>query len=228
MANFHTCFEPIHESTVFGNMWDGEDERVRADFTRNKDDLLLETASDPLTQEDKDEMNTLCDALQKAKSMVKVELDRYHELKDEHDDYSALRRLIDTTLDDMVRKLDFLRDAYRKKMDMQSFPLEDKYHTNATENIQQLRETMLANVNACLANNDEKLSGARTKLRMLSHCCSISNQIGQNYYCPICYQKEVDVFCDPCGHTFCKGCIKTNYCYLCRSKINKVSKLFFT
>ena len=31
------------------------------------------------------------------------------------------------------------------------------------------------------------------------------------YVCGICLEKPVDHFIDPCGHTFCEGCIKEQF-----------------
>ncbi len=53
-----------------------------------------------------------------------------------------------------------------------------------------------------------------------------TSQLG--HICPICLSNEVDIFCDPCGHCFCSKCLSnTQYCYMCRLKINKIRHLFF-
>ena len=45
--------------------------------------------------------------------------------------------------------------------------------------------------------------------------------------CPICMNAGVEVFCNPCGHTYCSACIQSDKCYLCRMKIIKIQRLFF-
>lgn len=37
-------------------------------------------------------------------------------------------------------------------------------------------------------------------------------------YCSICQENITSIYCDPCGHTYCNKCIKTNYnCNDCKS-----------
>jgi hypothetical protein len=46
--------------------------------------------------------------------------------------------------------------------------------------------------------------------------------------CPICITNEVDIYFDPCGHTVCKSCSKSQYCHMCRTKIITVKSLFYS
>ena len=56
--------------------------------------------------------------------------------------------------------------------------------------------------------------------------------------CALCLQKPVDTFLDPCGHTGCSGCIEkvhgesnSNYtpsCFICRTKITRSRKIYFS
>lgn len=228
MANLHSFYEPIHESTVFGNLWGGADDTIRRDFFQEKEDILEDKGDSALSLEEKEELRNLQGSLQKARSMVKTELDRYHDLKDVEEEYIALRHLIEATLEDTLRKLEFLKDAYQKKLNLEACVEEEDHQKACRENLMALKDLMLHKVQAECQGTQQALSASKTKLRMLSEFCSVQRRVSQVHFCPICYQKEIDVYCDPCGHTFCSDCIKTNYCYLCRCRINKVSKLFFT
>ena len=55
--------------------------------------------------------------------------------------------------------------------------------------------------------------------------------------CSLCLQRQVDTFMEPCGHTACSECVNelkerngeyTCNCFLCRKKIFKFHKLYFT
>jgi hypothetical protein len=46
--------------------------------------------------------------------------------------------------------------------------------------------------------------------------------------CPICITNEVDIYFDPCGHTVCKSCSKSQYCHMCRTKIIGIRSLFYS
>lgn len=68
---------------------------------------------------------------------------------------------------------------------------------------------------------------ARDKLKQGVEILHLTKMIKGMHVCPICLNDEVKIFCIPCGHTFCESCIKTNKCYVCRSQISKVQKLYF-
>ena len=47
--------------------------------------------------------------------------------------------------------------------------------------------------------------------------------------CKICFDKQVEVTLDPCGHCFCKSCsFQFLNCPICRLNINKRINLFFS
>ena len=49
--------------------------------------------------------------------------------------------------------------------------------------------------------------------------------------CPVCMTREVSAACVPCGHTMCHTCayrLDEDRCFLCRNKLDKVIKLFFS
>lgn len=53
--------------------------------------------------------------------------------------------------------------------------------------------------------------------------------------CPICFENEVDLCLNPCGHTICNRCIMNNYnnnnrdkCYSCRTIIKDYIRIYFS
>ena len=49
--------------------------------------------------------------------------------------------------------------------------------------------------------------------------------------CPICFENEIDICFNPCGHTICNKCVfthKNNKCFTCRSPINDYLKIYFS
>ena len=70
------------------------------------------------------------------------------------------------------------------------------------------------------------------------------NNFNQCNICPLCFEKTVDHFIDPCGHTFCKDCIQklrknkeldlyeigrndNSQCCFCKEKIKTIRQLYF-
>lgn len=49
------------------------------------------------------------------------------------------------------------------------------------------------------------------------------------HICPICLTNEVSVFSIPCGHSLCSECIsRTKHCCWCRTRIERIGKIFFS
>ena len=76
-----------------------------------------------------------------------------------------------------------------------------------------------------LENNklNEELCFMKDSLKKISSL-SISTQ------CAICYENQVSWYIDPCGHTLCEKCKDlcndSPYCYYCKQKKNKYSRLY--
>lgn len=64
-------------------------------------------------------------------------------------------------------------------------------------------------------------------IRYLSNTYNILKNTSLGHTCSICLMNEVTQFCDPCGHCYCSKCMKGNYCYMCRMKVNKLNPLFY-
>jgi len=62
-----------------------------------------------------------------------------------------------------------------------------------------------------------------------------NNDINNKKLCPICFENEVDICLNPCGHTLCNKCILsnrnrniTNICYSCRTITTDYIKIYFS
>lgn len=60
-------------------------------------------------------------------------------------------------------------------------------------------------------------------------------QLDNKKLCPICFENEVDICLNPCGHTLCNKCVisnRTRYsnekCYSCRGNIHDYIKIYFS
>lgn len=48
-------------------------------------------------------------------------------------------------------------------------------------------------------------------------------------YCQICFDKDIDTVLVPCGHSYCRECIKnSNICFFCRANISKKQHIIFS
>ena len=60
-------------------------------------------------------------------------------------------------------------------------------------------------------------------------------QLDNKKLCPICFENEVDICLNPCGHTLCNKCVisninnyRSNKCYSCRTIIKDYIKIYFS
>lgn len=82
------------------------------------------------------------------------------------------------------------------------------------------------------------------KIQKYLHLIRVLNNFNTSNICPLCFTNQVDHFMNPCGHTFCKECLKTNFnkddttlyeigrnnhttCPICRDTVQKLNKLYF-
>lgn len=72
---------------------------------------------------------------------------------------------------------------------------------------------------------ETRLEKIRAELCVLSEVYCIQRNV-KPYSCPICYANECSLYCNPCGHVFCNGCLKADYCPICRAKIIAKGRLF--
>ena len=234
MSGLDSFFQPINEDNIFGDSWTQANMDLRKQFFNEKEKIFLSDEDGPSVvandNEELKELDAIDEATQKAKRIFEVELVAYNALKDKDAEYTALSKLITDTFEDIIRKIEFATDAFKRRIKV-SDEITDKLgiiDAMIIPKTTEVKDTMMSclQVEEHAVKNDLKLS--REKLKRLGSFYTFSKQMSLGHHCPICYHNEVDVFCDPCGHTYCHRCVKTTYCYICRQKINKTHKLFFT
>lgn len=221
MSSLNSFFEPIRESTVFGNQVEHPQPLAILDTEVYDSDEVHEEKDVEMDAE----LVQINESIQRAKLLVEESLISYHTWKDEEREHTRLKDLLGTTLDDMVLRLEFLADAFTKRFPESTVSpsLEE-----VEDQLRALRASMMKPIQEKLNMVQKEVASSKRTLHTLANFVNLSRQLSGKNMCPICYQQDVDVYCDPCGHTFCQKCVKANYCYLCRTKIQKVQKLYFT
>jgi len=81
---------------------------------------------------------------------------------------------------------------------------------------------------------ERKISDFRNLFIFIINKILRTNEINDNKkLCPICFEDEVDICINPCGHTLCNRCIISNRnsndrCYSCRGRVGDYIKLYFS
>lgn len=107
--------------------------------------------------------------------------------------------------------------------------LEPKQSNPIIQEINQVNDT-LRKQNKIELRKQEYLSEKKIYSKYLS-ILQLINQMNTGSTCSICLTNNVDTYFIPCGHTTCSDCNQRNQslkCPLCRKKIMKSKKLYFT
>ena len=84
-------------------------------------------------------------------------------------------------------------------------------------------------VDAKSGNICEEMNKNNAIIRYMAKAYHVIQHTNIGHTCPICLTKEVDTFCEPCGHNFCKDCLQcTSRCFMCRSPIQRRHSLYFS
>lgn len=90
------------------------------------------------------------------------------------------------------------------------------------------QDTILEDLKTELALTNIEKDKLSVMIKSLSITYGIIKNAPFTHTCPICITNEVDVYFDPCGHTVCKSCSKSQYCHMCRTKIISIRSLFYS
>lgn len=152
------------------------------------------------------EINTFIDSLRRKESTVKRHLEMFSH-----------------SINDMKAYV----DAHFQSQKEESNSIQDGIGT-IESGIAQCASNLSQYVNAQCTNHSDHYSVARSNIDSMN---TIFQLVKFNkHICPICFVNECSHFTLPCGHVYCKECIKklTISCFVCRQNIYKVSSLYFS
>lgn len=205
----------------------------------NDDFDLLEDEKDMIDKE-KDKPS-LIDEIDQLNNKIHSYLEKFTKLQKElykcNDDYQnevhKLKKNIATT-DSMIEFIKKLPDEHKDKDNIKII----------IDQMNILSKNILDNekIKEIRKNYIEKRKEAEQLITFIKKL----NHMNQTNICPLCFTNTVDHFVDPCGHTFCKDCIKNHIrkgnenidlyeigridnsqCCFCRERINTVRPLYF-
>jgi hypothetical protein len=123
-------------------------------------------------------------------------------------------------------KLENLKNLINSKNNNEDI---QNYIDNIMYSFDCIKTAFAPEISSKLNDLNKKIIKSHHIIQTLSKGYGILKNSNIGYTCPICINNQVDVFIQCCGHTYCEKCIsKSNYCYMCRIKVDKVSKLYFS
>tara|TARA_Y100000389_G_scaffold196016_1_gene228256 strand:- start:1386 stop:2150 length:765 start_codon:yes stop_codon:yes gene_type:complete len=188
----------------------------------DNDDLLSVDEKKEIPESFK-EIDTFVDDLQ-----TKIQI--FHKLQDDlikHE--SHFKKELDTskkklkTIDDMV--------CFIKNLDHELIDNNDS--NDIIKSMEHISEKMEGNCELLTAK--KKYFETRKEIQKYIYFIRKLNQWNQVNLCALCMTNQVDSYCNPCGHTLCKGCFNNGItglnnekkCPFCREVIYKITPLYF-
>lgn len=171
-------------------------------------------------EDEDDERKQLMTLLENAKRDLKEDILLYNKLKDEDERLQNLLSTLHEVYNNSNNKLDFIsvsiiNDQVKEITD----PLIDSFKT--------YYDKMYELLDSNKKQNDICLEDCKKRIKKSIYLYSYTKINSNTHSCPICLSNEVEQFCDPCGHCYCKSCLKSTYCYICRVKVKNIHRLFF-
>ena len=170
-----------------------------------------------------EELTNLSVAITKGSELLIKELDTHKKLCDKSKDLDEAEHFVKNVCIEAKQKLSHV-ETYFNKLDSSA---KDKLESIMTC-IDEIMDDIKVIVTLKKTELEDEVDKNKAQLSAMSDIYGILKHTNIGHVCPICLQNEVNTFCNPCGHCFCNKCMTHTYCYICRSKINKMQPIYFS
>jgi hypothetical protein len=155
---------------------------------------------------------------------------KIHETLDEYDilikkcnDLTDGMEKLSKNYNDLIRKNNELREGkIILEVKKELYDISSKNHIdNLENNIEWMRNKKLDELN----NNNKKIYKFS---KLVRNCLCATECNKKQNMCNVCVTNEINICLNPCGHTFCSGCVDkmNNSCAMCRKYIQNKIKIF--
>ncbi len=197
-----------------------EEFNLRAKLYETKD-AFYETES--IVQTSDTAIVELKNVIKKGQDMLKNEILKYSVLKEKTEEAKKLHQNFHDEIIKIKRSLLVLREMaintenYRDEI--------DKFNINIETFEKQTKEQMSSAMKETVDNYNESFN----RLLQLKDVYKILKHSDITFTCPICIERQVDLFLIPCGHTICSKCVTEirQRCFICRHPFTKICSLYF-
>lgn len=187
-------------------------------------DIAYENQSDD-DQTLSEEVKELNEHIVNAKEKLTREIKRYSELVLDHSILSDKLQQVNKNFVHLADIFAYISNT-ASQCGLEENATQDNLD-NAQFSIINLKTKLTEKINEDLFAIDSQLKKSGLLIKKMGEAFNIFRTLSYSYLCCICLQNYVEVFASPCGHTFCSQCLKSNFCYLCRKKVDKVNNIYF-
>lgn len=176
--------------------------------------------------ENKNELIELKKNIEKGKSVLVEELQKHKELAIKNIEINEFETITKSLCAECEYKIALLKAYFQNHTDV-SNELQD-YIDGMYYSLQQILDLINTTVESKAKDIKDDIVKNTAIIKYMAETFHTIKESQFGHICPICLTNEVNIFCNPCGHSFCNKCLSNSqYCYMCRLKINKVHPLFF-
>jgi hypothetical protein len=141
-------------------------------------------------------------------------------------------------IDEMISKLDKFSEEFIQLDSTIHYMKSLNEEYDKDETIKEIMDKMNSysvkiNENDKLEETKQNYIEKRKEINKHLHLMQKINKWNHSAICPICITNQIDSYCNPCGHTSCKGCLERssevnhNKCPICREYVMDIRKLYF-
>ena len=199
---------------------------LRKQLYEHRNKLIDTESEDGIPQESKKELDEINENVLKGQSLLERELETFRKLTKEKVDLKDFEIHAKSTCLECQKMMSQLIIHFEnqdiKTTELQTFIDEVIYYIGQVYNIV---EDNVKSKNDSLSSRIQKNA---SYLKYLSDTYKVLRGTNIGYVCVVCMHNEVNVFCDPCGHSFCNKCMTASYCHMCRRKVNTIRNLYFS
>lgn len=179
------------------------------------------------SNEDKplEEVAELNDSIIKGRDKLVVEIKRYSELTRDHSILTEKLYQVNKNFSQLADIFAYISNT-ASQCGLEENSTQDNLD-NAQFSVINLKTKITEKLNDDLFALDSQIKKSGLLIKQMGEAFNIFRTLSYSYLCCICLQNNVEVFASPCGHTFCSSCLKSNFCYFCRKKVDKVNNIYF-
>ncbi len=158
--------------------------------------------------------------------VVKITKQAFERLKAELTLFTTLKRNFDDITNDIDNLYKTRNDIIHGLRGLTSTPeFEERINKLETE-----IETLTQDI-ACFKESEKSaclgdINKTKKNLTYLQDAFCIHKWCKTTPICPVCLTNEVNIYLNPCGHTFCDKCMTRDYCDICRCRVMSKGKLY--
>lgn len=194
-------------------------EQYRASGRRDVEDETVET-------EDENLIDDVCNIIALSKTTIVEALQRYNRLCAQSEVCADVIKTLQSAASNVRKHIDVaLSDVEKNRNERDGAPVLDA--NEVREHADSIAFSIDGTCGVLRQHRDRVEASMARYAALLRRMRGAYGILKPAHGCPVCMNRDVNMYCDPCGHCFCDRCIRGAFCYICRADIKRVRPIHF-